>query len=80
MQRRQQREPRRSLRSQKEMILEMRSDPKLASIPAILMSAARRQVAVAAGEDFPEFSTFLRKPFQLKPLMAAIIAVIGAGG
>ncbi|MBA3499992.1 MAG: hypothetical protein M4D80_33675 [Myxococcota bacterium] len=32
-----------------------------ASVPAI-MSAARRGIAIPADEDFPEFSTFLRKP------------------
>jgi len=41
------------------------------------MSAARGQTAVPPGEDFPAFSAFLRKPFQLKPLMHAIIESIG---
>ncbi len=68
------------LMSGKELLGEMRSDPNLASVPAILMSAARRQIAIPAGEDFPEFSTFLRKPFQLKPLMEAVVALIGPGG
>ena len=63
----------------KEMMLAMRGDPGLASVPVILMSAVRRVIAVPPGEAFPEFSAFLRKPFLLKPLMEAIVALIGAG-
>lgn len=63
----------------KEMLIAMRSDPQLKSVPVILMSAARRQIAVPPGEDFPTFSAFLRKPFQLGPLMEAIVKLIGQG-
>jgi CheY-like chemotaxis protein len=61
----------------KEMLIAMRSDPALASVPVILMSAARRQIAVAPDEDFPAFSAFLRKPFMLKPLVDAIVTLVG---
>lgn len=61
----------------KEMIATMRSDPQLASIPVILMSAARRQIAMAPGEAFPAVSGFLRKPFLLQSLMDALIRLIG---
>ncbi len=60
-----------------DMLIAMRSDPHLASVPVILMSAARRQIAVPSGQDFPAFSLFLRKPFRLDPLMDAIVALIG---
>jgi CheY-like chemotaxis protein len=60
-----------------EMISTMRSDAQLASIPVILMSAARRQIAMRPGEDFPAFSIFLRKPFLLRTLMEAIIKLVG---
>jgi CheY-like chemotaxis protein len=65
--------------SGKEMISAMRGDPQLASIPVILMSAARRQIAMTPGEEFPEFSVFLRKPFVLQALMDALINLIGPG-
>ena len=61
----------------KQLLAAMRADPALAAIPAILMTAARRQVAVPPNEPFPEFSTFLRKPFLLRALLEAIVALIG---
>ncbi|HEX4352883.1 MAG TPA: response regulator [Kofleriaceae bacterium] len=64
----------------KELLATIRADPALAAIPAILVSAARRQVAIPAGAEFPSFSKFLRKPFTLKPLMDAIAELIGPGG
>jgi CheY-like chemotaxis protein len=63
--------------SGKEMISAMRSDPQLESIPVILMSAARRQIAMTPGEEFPAFSLFLRKPFLLQALTDALIKLIG---
>jgi len=63
----------------KEMLIAMRSDPDLASVPVILMSAARRTIAVPPGEAFPAFSVFLRKPFMLAPLIEAIVTLIGDG-
>jgi CheY-like chemotaxis protein len=65
--------------SGKEMISAMRGDPQLASIPVILMSAARRQIAMTPGEEFPAFSIFLRKPFLLQALTDALIKLIGRG-
>ncbi|HEY1814699.1 MAG TPA: response regulator [Kofleriaceae bacterium] len=64
----------------KELLTAIRANPALAAIPAILVSAARRQVAIPSGAEFPSFSTFLRKPFTLKPLMDAITELIGPGG
>jgi len=63
----------------KELLVAMREDPELAAVPVILMSAARRQIAIPAAEELPVFSAFLRKPFLLKPLLELVVAEIGPG-
>jgi CheY-like chemotaxis protein len=63
----------------REMIAAMRGEPRFASVPVILMSAARRQIAAPPGDDFPTFSVFLRKPFLLRALMDEIVRLVGRG-
>jgi len=63
----------------KSLLRAMRQDEALKSIPVILISAVRRHVAIPSGDDAPEFSAFLRKPFQLEKLLSTVSSLIGAG-
>ena len=61
----------------KTMLRAMRDDPALRSLPVILSSSARRQVAIPASEGLPEFSEFLRKPLDLDVFLELIVKLIG---
>ena len=54
----------------KALLRAMRASPVLKATPVVLASSARRQVALPAGDDLPEFSAFLRKPFSLDEFLA----------
>ena len=51
----------------------IRASTVLKATPVILAGSARRQV----GEDLPEFSAFLRKPFSLDEFLSLVVELIG---
>jgi CheY-like chemotaxis protein len=57
------------------MVREMKASKELSGIPIILMSA----VSEAMVRDECEFTAFLRKPFDLDTLFAAVSSLIGPG-
>jgi CheY-like chemotaxis protein len=63
----------------KALLIAIRDDPGLRSIPVVLASAARRQIVLPANEKLPEFSAFLRKPFQLDEFLSVVVELIGPG-
>jgi CheY-like chemotaxis protein len=64
----------------KALLRAIRDTPDFKSIPVVLTSAARRQIVLPAEENLPEFSAFLRKPFQLDEFLGLVTKLIGPGG
>ncbi len=62
----------------KAVIRAMQENHALKSIPVILTSGARRQIALPPGEDTPPYSAFLRKPFQLDRFLNLVSSLIHA--
>lgn len=54
----------------------MRADPRLATVPVIMMSAMPESVVSARCSGY---FAFLRKPFGFEPLHAIIVRALGAG-
>jgi CheY-like chemotaxis protein len=61
-----------------EMYHMMQSDPDIARIPLVLMSAAPVAPGFALTGIIPAYIGFLRKPFDLDDLMQLIMMAIGA--
>jgi CheY-like chemotaxis protein len=59
----------------REALNALAADPVLASIPAILMSAAPREVATAGVEH--RNVAFIRKPFDLNRFLTAVASKLG---
>ena len=55
----------------------MRADPRLASVPVIVISAVPESVVRARCSGYV---AFLRKPFEFDAVLAAIQRAIGTGG